>query len=1118
MPFAERERLLVHNLHVHSIITGYIFSFPRVHLAGKRAKDKIPRLSAPLILPSRYRLITACSRNQARISHLLRKTGARNVPGHELMLPDNTHPAPFPLAANLATVLPPMPATFSSLATASNTPQQPEILMLKFADVVAPSASALQLQQNEQLHASMEQWSVTEALNKALLTRKEDDPLAVVRSVLEEYPELPAGKRGEIGANFFLEQRIAPSAESMAEAFGISTALLYRKMTILSPPSEELQAWVDSYMVQQHPGKRPAELDIDAKVQLTRCYFNHTNPAFCTPFLKLAALLGISEYRLRNKIRKQLAAESAQRPPGESQPAVSATEKKVRDCSLYRDKEKHLQNTLNQQLAQEYPGQTMLQLSAEERLKLAISYWQEQTVKPSLMKLAALTLTPRMHLANEVQKIKKVPPKLVKWVESQRRQLPQHLQMQYDCDKTLRLELALTFWERMPPELCAQKDQLACVMNIRLSSFLTKYRRLHLIPAAVVSRVKDVLAQRCIALKKTSLSNEEKTQTAAALWLNELSSQVAEKALARLLAIEHQQLHEAITDLRSQSRLQTAAMKRKAVTPPTESAEMRSVSPEPLDISNTGKPRKNQKNSVKKILKHLGLKAIQALPVSRKKTIRHKHIQATAPGALPAIKLEPVTLPQPAGVELVICGDNGEVINSFATAQRPLKESFALRNDLPILRDPLHPEKSLTLQAEGVTSAQQLDVIYWGDLKKFAKNRPKTQIDNIVQQAREMVAMEGPQLAACMERLMICHESFAEDETGAIQALGQGVFNGSGQTVAEGTVLGIVAGDFIPGDNTLSLARKQGSRNSLSHTWNSGSWQNTVNSFHNRNLLAMVNSGKLPGKPALAENNVGLFILGREGNLICYFTTKPVAPGAEYYIDYSEQYDPDIVIKYNQQEERVEATIQRVLYPHQIKPEPEASHEPLPATAAGSQPFPYTEQLIRNIYHPHGWREKSCEALPLLISRTRAFVDAQAVLVIVDEKYQFTLALDSVSHQLLTPQQLHGRKLAVIQHVGGSGNTSHYQALLPRAGKQNAQFLQMNGEESYSLVYTSCHTINIPPSGFCLTHAAWVALTGKTDDPTQGGRLRHQLVDIIQSGAYEELIRFNAQHAEAIKS
>ena len=1042
------------------------------------------------------------------------------MPGNELMLPANLHPTPFPPATNLATLLPPIPATFSSLATTGNTPQQPGMMMLKSSDFVTPDASALQFQQSEQLHASMEQWSVTEALNKALLARKEDDPLAIVKSVLEDYPELPAGKRGEIGANFCLEQRVAPSTESMADAFGISTALLYRKMTILSPPSEELLAWVNSYMVQHHPGKRPAELDIDAKVQLTRCYFNHTNPAFCTPFLKLAALLGISEYRLRNKIRKQLAAEYAQRPPGESRPAASAGEKKVRDRSLYRDKEKYLHDTLSRQLAQDYPGQTMQQLLPEERLKLALTYWQQQTVKPSLQKLAALALLPRLNLANEVQKIKSVSPKVARWVEEQRRLLPENIQAQYDSDKALRLELALAFWEQMPPELFAQKDQLASIMNIRLSSFLTKYRRLHLIPPVVVSRVNDMLAQRCSALKKNSLSDEEKAQTAAALWLNELSSQVAEKALARMLGIGYQQLHLAITDLRARSRQQATATKRKTVTPPPESADVRSVSPEPLAIGNTGKPLKNQQNSVKKILKRLGLKAIQALPVSRKKTIRHKHIQATAPGAIPDIKLEPIVAPKPSGIELMICGDNGEIINSFATEQRPLKESFVLRNDLPILRDPHDPEKSLTLQAEGVTSAQQLEVTYWGDLKTFAKNRPKAQINTIVQQARDMVAMEGPQLAASMERLMICHESFAEDETGALLALGQGVFNGSGQIVAEGTVLGIFAGDFLLGDNAFSLERKQGSRNSLSHTWNSGSWKNTVNSFRHRNLLSMVNSGHLSGKPALAENNVGLFILGREGNLICYFTTKPVAPGAEYYINYGESYDPDIIIKRSQREERMEATIQRVLYPHQIKPDPDTSHEPQPVTVPRTQPFPYTEQLIRNIYHPLGWRGKSSEALPVLISRTRAFVDAQAVLVVVDEKYQFTLALDSISHQLLTPQQLSGRKLAVIQRLGGSdsGNASHYQTLVPRSGRQNAQFFQMSNGEGYSLAYTSCHRINIPPSGFCLTHAAWVALTGDTDDPTQGERLRHQLVDIIQCGEYEELIRFNAQHAEIMET
>lgn len=1051
------------------------------------------------------------------------------MPGNELTLPDS-HPNPTLMHSDLTTAVPSLPATFSSLITTGNIPLQPEALPLNDADFVFPSPlwhlPTTQSLGTPDFHdrpccSQGLQLTVTESLDNALQKLKEDQHLMGIKVVLDDYPELPASERGQMGAQFWLKRRGNHSAESMAEAFGISKALLYRQIAITAPAPEELVTWVDTYMQQHHPGKSPAELTNQAKIQLTRTYFDNTTPALCTPLWKLSALLGTSGYSLRNQIKKQLAMETSQSATNSlsnDQPAAAAVHKtRVHDRTFYHERDKYLQDTLIAQLQKDYPGKTIADLSADERRQLAISYWQDQTVKPSLQRLAELTQTNRRTLVNRIQQIKSAPGKLSQWVEDQRRHLPADIQARYNSDKTLRLDLAMEFWSRIPPELHAKKWQLANAMEISPPSLSTRYRRLHLMPESVISRLNEALAQRCAVLQKDSLSDQERALTGATLWLSELSAQIAEKALARQLDVDEPLLHRTIAELRVQARARSVAAKRKITTPPPE--ETRSVSPGPLITDSMGRPKKNQKNSVKKILKEFGLKAIRAMPLSRKKTISHKHVQATMAGAIPEVKLEAVSIPPEPGVEMVICGENGEIINSIVTAQRPLAKSFVIRNDLPILRDPLNPEKSLTLPAGGVTNARQLEVSYWGDLKLFAKKHPKTEINKVVQQARDLVAMEGQQLAAYMERLMICHESFAEDAQGSLVALGQGVFNASGQLVPAGTVLGIVAGKFFPGNDSLTLTRKQGSRNSLSHTWNSGSWENSVNSFHDRNLLAMLNCAALPGKPAVAKNNVGCFTLGQEGNLICYFTISPVAANQEYYIDYGKDYDPALAISQCQQDERIDKSIDRVVHQGEVKPEPGEPDETPPSATAHAPLSPYQHRLISDVYNSQNWQEKSAETLMRLLSQTRIFNDNKAVLVVVNDKYHFLLAWDSLTSEKIMPQQLTGRRLAVIQHSGNqdTGQGVHYHAFLRRNANEEMQFIRYSNDTNYALAYSSCERMIIPPSGFSLTHAAWVALTGKNHDMTQGECLRQQLIDIIQSDAYKSQGEGTVLNAKAME-
>ncbi len=1002
--------------------------------------------------------------------------------------------------------------------TISNTQQQP--LSLKNQDFTPPARSPVIFNPRQQKtpelpgplrqekRAKIDPLYIAEELSNALQRQHEHAPQTIIKTIMEKYPELPVTERGKIGARLWLGKKTDLLAKNIATSLGVSKALFYREISVVSAQLPEQQAWIDNYMAHIHPGMTCAELDYHEKVQLAMHYFNYTTPSLSQPLWKLSDLLGISGCSLRRKIKKRLTTQPSHSAPAPSAPPAPADAIST-DRPLNNEKEKYLQETLNRQLAQDYPGKSMPELSPDQRQLLALSYWQEQTLKPSLPRLAELTLTSRHDLVRKTHQLRTVPAALQRWVDEQLSLMPTDMQARYCDDSTLRMELAMALLQRIPSEFGARKWQLARVMKVSTSALLAKYRRLHWVPEIVANRVEEALTQRSGELQPIPLTDEEKAQTGAALWFNELSARVPEKTLAQLLNVDYLLLHQDVTILRAQQRESVMKAKRKTPTPPAPPDTERSITPEPVTIDSRGRPRKNLQNRVKKILNRLGIKAVRALPVSRKKTMLKKSDEMS-PKAL--IKLEPVAVEPDKEVELMICGDDGEVVNTFATKQRPLTESYAIRNDLPILRDPLNPQNSVTLQAEGVETVQQLQVSYWGDLNTLPFRRDKKAI---VQHARDLVSMEGPALAAWMEGLMVCHGSYVEDETGALVALGKGVFNNSGKVVPRGTVLGPVAGSLHQQETMSSLIRKEGSKNSLSHTWNTSSKTDFIDCFHERNLPAMFNSGKLPGNPTVAKNNVAIFILGK--NIICYFTIKDVGIGEEYYVDYGKRYEPEIIINRQRREERIENSIQRVLYPHDVKSEPEVTaHLSQPAR----QPFPYTEQLISNIYHPAGWRENSSETLPVLISRTRAFREREAVLVIVDQNNRFTVAWDSRNHETLTPQNLAGRKLAVIQHVNHAnhGRANHYDAYIPRAGRENVQFIRLHNSPDYYLEYSSCHGINIPAKGFCMTHAAWVALTGEINDHTQGELLRQQIVDEIQFGEHEELIKFNAQSAETMAS
>ncbi|WP_426817470.1 hypothetical protein ACP3TC_02720 [Winslowiella sp. 2C04] len=267
------------------------------------------------------------------------------------------------------------------------------------------------------------------------------------------------------------------------------------------------------------------------------------------------------------------------------------------------------------------------------------------------------------------------------------------------------------------------------------------------------------------------------------------------------------------------------------------------------------------------------------------------HPQAVAPeitGA--AIKTESslITDQQRGKIWQITLDDRGMVLNR---EQLELPQQDTIRNDLPILRDPDDPSRSLTLQAEGKASASEINTTNWGELNSIFAGMPSKESKaakmKLSEAFRQAVEHETTLEITAGDRMITaptCHEV-----NGEIISLGNGVFNGSREIIPSLTLLAPYAGIYHASVKSLQHERrKQGADRTSAYLFGTNAITRTVSGLASGNITKNINTGQLGNNPAIASNNVAAVRFGK--NLTMLVTTRDVMPGEEYFISYGDEY------------------------------------------------------------------------------------------------------------------------------------------------------------------------------------------------------------------------------------
>jgi len=245
--------------------------------------------------------------------------------------------------------------------------------------------------------------------------------------------------------------------------------------------------------------------------------------------------------------------------------------------------------------------------------------------------------------------------------------------------------------------------------------------------------------------------------------------------------------------------------------------------------------------------------------------------------------------------------DQGEVIIRQEVryiAADKLDELPVVDNSLPILHDGGDPPRSLTLEAESVSNANDIPAtsVRWLELNSELNNMPPSGSAAIraalIAEFRRQITNERS-LAADMERIMETRQASYTSPDGERVSLGNGVFNPGPGQVKKFTVLGPFAGKFEDTPQAISQAQRQlGTVRTASHSWATrlSNPSRGVNGFKKGNILRNLNTAKLGDAPAVGDNNVAIVKFGK--NLIFYVTIKDVDPDAQYFVNYGTAYNP----------------------------------------------------------------------------------------------------------------------------------------------------------------------------------------------------------------------------------
>ncbi len=250
----------------------------------------------------------------------------------------------------------------------------------------------------------------------------------------------------------------------------------------------------------------------------------------------------------------------------------------------------------------------------------------------------------------------------------------------------------------------------------------------------------------------------------------------------------------------------------------------------------------------------------------------------------------------------------GNELRATVRAEARLVDRPSIDNSLPILRHPDNPQHSLTLETLGLDAyaeVTQIKVTHWGSMWQVftglpVRKRETLKAELLKELHRQLMDEKGQ--SARMNRLMSNAGSHHLAATGdEIINLGMGVFNPGPAPVSANTVLGFYAGLLLDSAASQKTVRQIGTVNGHSHSWQTRTEKLNIDAFQSGNILRNINTGKLPAQPQLDENNVAAVQVN--SRLIAYITTRDIAVGGEYFVDYGDHYNPLFGIEKARQEE-----------------------------------------------------------------------------------------------------------------------------------------------------------------------------------------------------------------------
>ncbi|MEG3127521.1 hypothetical protein SC171_12490 [Pantoea cypripedii] len=198
----------------------------------------------------------------------------------------------------------------------------------------------------------------------------------------------------------------------------------------------------------------------------------------------------------------------------------------------------------------------------------------------------------------------------------------------------------------------------------------------------------------------------------------------------------------------------------------------------------------------------------------------------------------------------------------------------------PLLRDPL---TGLSVTQATLGDWQQVDVVGLNTL-------PAAQQQAVRDQVRLAVKTDGKSDAALFARYLAIKK--LPDDPAGNQIVAR-------EDIPALTYLGIYSGDILAGTGSLNVAiKKHGPHAIFTYLFATRQPNVSVSGYQHPNLLALINTGHLPGYPLRGENNVMVFYARKprhKGVAVVYVTQRKISKGEELLIGYGPDYQMDII-------------------------------------------------------------------------------------------------------------------------------------------------------------------------------------------------------------------------------